>query len=102
MLLEFHSKHCNFNLIKSDYTAAFTSYDLGGVLSLGFAYLVSDYLIIDGSLRYDAGFTDVEENNYSPNIHDPSDVVTPSPAASPRTETYNMSVGLTFGVRYLF
>lgn len=90
------------DIIKTNYTGAFTSYDFGGVLSAGIAHKFNDQVSIDGAVRYDTGFTNVEDSDYSLNIHDPYDLVTPSPASSPRGSTYNMTIGLTFGLRYTF
>jgi opacity protein-like surface antigen len=89
-------------VIVTDYSVAFTTYDLGGMISAGVAYNVNDRISIDGSLRYDIGGLNAEEEDYTSNIHNPLDVVTPSPASSPRSSTYNSTLGLTFGIRYLF
>ena len=86
----------------SHYKGAFVSTDFGGMISAGIGYKLNDNFTIDGAVRGDVGFVDAEDNDFTKNIHNPSDLITPSPASSPRSATYNMTVGLTFGVRYTF
>ncbi len=89
-------------LIENNYKKAFANSDFGGMLSTGVAYKLTDRVCIDGSLRLDGGFIDAEDKSYQGNVHDPLDFVTPSPASSPRANTYNLTLGLTFGIRYTF
>jgi hypothetical protein len=86
----------------SHYKGAFVSTDFGGMISAGIGYKLNDHFTLDGAVRGDVGFVDAEDNDFTKNIHNPSDLITPSPASSPRSATYNMTVGLTFGVRYTF
>lgn len=89
-------------IVENNYTAAFADFDFGGMISTGFAYKFNDHVSVDGAVRFDSGFTDAEDKDFKLNIHDPSDLINPSPASSPRGNAYNMTVGLTFGVRYTF
>lgn len=92
----------NNNTIKNDYTEAFTNVDFGGMISAGLAYRINDNVSVDAALRYDVGAVNAEDDDYSFNIHNPSDFDTPAPATSPRANTSNMTAGLTVGVRYTF
>lgn len=89
-------------IVSSHYKGAFVSTDFGGMISAGVGYKLNDHFTLDGAVRGDVGFIDAEDGNFNKNIHNPSDLITPSPASSPRGTTYNMTVGLTFGVRYTF
>lgn len=90
------------SVLVKNYTNAFVNYDVGGVVSLGTAYQLSDRFSIDAALRYDMGFVDVEKDSFRRNVHNPDDLVTPSPASSPRGATYNMTYGINVGIRYNF
>lgn len=90
------------SLLITNYKAPFVKYDIGGVVSAGVAYQLTDHFSIDAALRYDMGFVDVEEDDQIRNIHNPSDLMTPSPASGTRAPTYNMTYGINVGVRYNF
>ena len=90
------------NTVNRHYKGAFVSTDFGGVISAGIGYKINENFSVDGAIRGDMGFLNAEDDNYKLNIHNPSDIETPSPASSPRGSSYNMTVGLTFGVRYTF
>ncbi len=88
------------NSIKDNYKKAFVSTDFGGMISAGVSYQLNDQFSMDASLRGDIGFVNAEDKDFKQNIHDPFDLVTPSPASSPRGSAYNMTAGLNIGVRY--
>lgn len=88
------------NVLKDDFTEAFEYVDGSAVISGGIGYMLADRVCLDVALRYDIGFRDAEDKGYSGNIHEPFDILTPSPASSPRAKTYNMTVGLTIGIRF--
>ena len=92
----------NAKLLDNNYKRAFAFTDFGGVISAGVGYKFSEQFSFDGSVRFDGGFLDAEDKSYKGNIHDPSDVIKPSPASSPRHNAYNMTVGLNLGIRYTF
>ena len=92
----------DMSLLVRNYTDAFLKYDIGGVVSAGVAYQLNDHFSLDAALRYDMGFIDVEKDSFKRNVHNPDDLVTPSPASSPRGPTYNLTYGLNVGVRYNF
>jgi hypothetical protein len=89
-------------ILKTNYTAAFASYDFGGMISAGIGAKLTDQVTLDGSIRFDTGFTNAESEDFKQNIHNPYDFVTPSPASSPRGNAYNMTIGLNVGLRYTF
>ena len=90
----------NNNIVKN-YSKPFEDIDFGAMLSAGIGYKLTDAVCIDMAFRYDLGFLDAEDKRYiATNIHNPTDVVTPSPASSPRGGTRNMTLGMTFGIRY--
>lgn len=92
----------NAKLLDNNYKRAFAMTDFGGVISAGLGYKLSDQFSFDGAVRLDGGFLNAEDKSYKGNVHDPADVITPSPASSPRHNVYNMTLGLTFGLRYTF
>ncbi len=88
--------------IIDDFSDAFENFDLGIMLSTGIGYKIDENLSIDMAIRFDYGFTNAENEDYILNIHNPSDLVTPAPATSPRETTNNTTVGLNVGIRYSF
>lgn len=91
------------NILKRDYSSAYSSIDFGGMISAGIAYKINDKISIDGAIRYDMGFTNAEDKDFTSwiNIYDPYDYVTSSPG-SPRGITNNITIGVSIGVRYNF
>ena len=92
--------NANGTEIISDYSDAFKSADVSGMISFGLGYQISDKLIFDWSLRYDVGLTNAEDDTYPHNIHNPFDVAVPAPSSSPRSNTSNMTLGFSLGLRY--
>ena len=79
------------DVIRSNYRSGFQDYGLSAVLSAGVGYNITSNLCIDIAVRYDAGLTNAEDEDFNLNIHDPFDYVTPVPATSPRPMTHNMT-----------
>lgn len=90
-------------ILKRDYSSAYSSIDFEGMISAGIAYKINDKFSIDGAIRYDMGFTNSEDKDFTSwiNIHDPYDYVTSSPG-SPRGITNNITIGVNIGIRYNF
>lgn len=83
-----------------DQMSAYMDAELSGVLSFGTAFELTDRVSFDIGVRGDAGLTNAEDEDYKLNIHNPRDMVFPSPANGSRAMTSNMTLGLTFGLRY--
>lgn len=85
------------NNIVNDQKNAYANYDLAGVVSVGFALKLNDNFLLDGALRYDYGFTNAENKDYTNNINHPNGAYITN-----RAITNNTTAGLTIGLRYLF
>lgn len=86
------------NRILSNYKNAFAPVDLSLMLSAGIGYMLTDNIVLDAALRYDAGITNAEDSDFPSNIHNPFE----SKQSGSRAMTSNMTLGLTVGLRYNF
>lgn len=84
----------------SDQGDAYLNMEFGGVVQIGSEFELSNQLSLDVAVRGDAGFTNAEDEDYSLNIHNPRDMVFPSPGGASRAMTSNMTLGISFGVKY--
>jgi|ERR1041385_147667 hypothetical protein len=90
------------NLI-ADQKPAYLKSDLGGLLSLGLQYNISDHLILETSLRGDMTFNNAEDTKYAYNINDPIGKLTGNMFRSPdRAKTVSTTLGFVFGLKYAF
>jgi hypothetical protein len=95
----------NGNTIVSDQASSYAGSNFGGAVHAGFSFRLTDMLILDATLRYDYDFSDAENSAYKMNINNPiqQSVTTRIPLiVSPRpSSTYNMTAGLSIGLKYL-
>jgi len=96
----------NGNNIVSDQSSSYAGSNFGGVIHAGFSFKLTEMLLLDATLRYDYDFTDAENSAYKLTINNPVPVLSRAQtvtATAPRAaSTYNMTAGLTVGLKYLF
>ena len=91
--------------IVGNHKEAYEDYDFEGVLYAGIGYKINDNVFIDASLRFDYGFTDAENKNYTKNINNPYELIQTngySTNTNSRKIANNITSGLSFGIRYVF
>jgi hypothetical protein len=91
--------------IVGNHKEAYEDYDFEGVLYAGIGYKINDNVFIDSSLRFDYGFTDAENKNYTKNINNPYELIQTngySNNVNSRKNANNITSGLSFGIRYVF
>ena len=91
--------------IVGNHKEAYEDYDFEGVIYAGIGYKINENIYIDASLRFDYGFTDAENKNYTKNINNPYELIKTngySTNNNSRKFANNITSGLSFGIRYVF